>query len=115
VGVFSTLALSWAVFLALAPGFGVQYLVWIAPFLLVHSERWFAIYTAAASVALFIFYTAISKGLPWYIGFNVGPTLNLWRPWLLLPWSVLIAFLAASIPEEIRGGTTKPASPATDE
>jgi hypothetical protein len=97
VGVFSTLAISWAVFLVFAPGFGVQYLVWIAPFLLVHSERWFAIYTAAASIALFIFYTAISKGLPWNQGFYVGPTLDQWRPWLLLPWGALIAFLVASI------------------
>jgi Glycosyltransferase family 87 len=108
VGVFSTLALSWAVFLVFAPGFGVQYLVWIAPFLLVHSERWFAVYTAAASIALFIFYTAISKGLPWYMGFSVGPTLDQWRPWLLLPWGALIAFLAASISEEgRRRGMTK--------
>ena len=99
MGVFSTLTLSWAVFLVFAPGFGVQYLVWIAPFLLVHSERWFAIYTAAASIALFVFYTAISKGLPWDHGIlPLGPTLDYWRPWLLLPWGVLLAFLAASIP-----------------
>jgi len=97
VGLFSTLAISWAVFLVFAPGFGVQYLVWIAPFLLMHSERWFAIYTAAASVALFIFYTAICKSLPWNYGAYISPTLDQWRPWLLLPWGVLSAFLAFSI------------------
>ena len=104
VGIFSTLAFSWAVFLAFAPGFGVQYLVWIVPFLLVHSEGWFAIYTAASSIALFIFYTAISKGLPWNIGFYVSPTLDQWRPWLLLPWGVLLAFLATSISRKAGAG-----------
>jgi hypothetical protein len=109
VGLFSTLAISWAVFLVFAPGFGVQYLVWIGPFLLVHSERWFAIFTAAASVALFIFYTDICKGLPWNYGAYIGPTLDQWRPWLLLPWGALVAFLAASIPQLGRtGGMTKP-------
>jgi len=97
VGVFSTLALSWAIFLVFAPGFGVQYLVWMAPFLLIHSERWFVIYTAASSIALFCFYTAISNGLPWNIGFYVSTTLDQWRPWLLLPWGVLLAFLGASM------------------
>jgi hypothetical protein len=109
VDLFFTLALSWAVFFVFAPGFGVQYLVWLSPFLLMGSERWFAIYTAAASIALFMFYTLISKGLPWYAGFTVGPTMNQWRPWLLLPWGALLAFLAASVRESLArqaGGQT---------
>jgi uncharacterized membrane protein len=94
--VFATVAFAWAIFLVMAPGFGVQYLVWISPVLLMHSERWFAAYTAAASSALFVFYNTVSFGMPWNRGFHLGSTMNQWEPWLLLPWGVLLALLAAS-------------------
>jgi hypothetical protein len=119
VDLFSTLALSWAVFFVFTPGFGVQYLVWLAPFLLLHSERWFAAYTAAASTALGIFYTVCSNGFPWFIGFNIRPTMGVWGPWLLLPWSVLIAFLAVSVSRRNRGlrfwGQTSSGAPPISE
>jgi uncharacterized membrane protein len=91
--IFRTLALMWAVFFVFAPGFGAQYLAWLAPCFLVASERWYAALTAASSVALFAFYTAISKGLPWNTGFAVHSTAAQWVGWLLLPWLVLTAFL----------------------
>lgn len=93
---FSTLALSWTLLFVFAPGFGVQYLVWIGPFLIMHSERWFAVYVLAASVALFAFYTAICNGLPWNAGFHIVSTMPQWRPWLLLPWGTLVTLLIAS-------------------
>jgi hypothetical protein len=91
---FETLALAWAVFFVFAPGFGSQYLVWLAPFFLVASERWYAALTAASSVALFVFYNSISGGkMPWLTGFNVHAIANVWAPWLILPWLVLVLFL----------------------
>ena len=108
--IFMTLALSWAVFFVFAPGFGAQYLIWLAPCFLVASERWYAILTAASSVALFIFYTAISEGIPWDAGVHVELTAHIWAPWMLLPWLALCAFLARSVqlgtaaaPEPMRG------------
>ena len=90
---FETVALAWAVFFVFAPGFGSQYLVWLAPFFLVASEFWYAALTVASSVALFMFYNSISGGMPWRTGFTVHAIANVWAPWLLLPWLVLVAFL----------------------
>ena len=91
--IFETLALAWAVFFVFAPGFGSQYLVWLAPFFLVASEAWYAALTIASSVALFIFYNSISGGMPWRTGFTVHAIANVWAPWLVLPWLVLVGFL----------------------
>jgi hypothetical protein len=95
LSIFQTLALTWAVFFVFAPGFGVQYLAWLAPCFLVASERWYAALTATSSVALFAFYTVISGGLPWRQGFTVHSSAQYWTNWLLLPWLVLAAFLIA--------------------
>jgi hypothetical protein len=92
--IFRTLAVTWAVFFVFAPGFGAQYLAWFAPCFLLASERWYAAITAASSVALFIFYTAISGGLPWSSGFRVHSTADRWVSSFLLPWLALAAFLA---------------------
>jgi len=93
VGVFQTLTLVWAVFFVFAPGFGAQYLAWLAPCILVANERWYAALTAASSVALFAFYTVISGGLPWRQGFTVHAIASRWTGWLVLPWLTLVAFL----------------------
>jgi hypothetical protein len=93
IKIFQTLALVWAVFFVFAPGFGAQYLVWLAPCFLVASESWYAALTLCSSVALFIFYNAISNGMPWMMGFNLLSTASLWTRWLVLPWAVLVCFL----------------------
>ena len=94
--IFTTVALVWAVFLAFAPGFGVQYLAWVSPFFLRHSERWFAIFTGSASLALFVFYDTISGGIPWEKGFRLVTLMGFWGPWMLLPWAVFLAYLVAA-------------------
>jgi len=55
-----------------ASGVGAQYLVWLAPFFLLHSPRWYAAVTAASAVFLFAFYTTISHGLPWNRGISTA-------------------------------------------
>jgi uncharacterized membrane protein len=95
--IFQTLALVWAVFFVFAPGFGAQYLAWLMPCFLVANERWFAWLTAASSVALFVFYNAISHGMPWRQGFTVHSIASQWDWALVLPWLVLTAFLATQL------------------
>ncbi len=97
IGIFTTLALSWTVFFVFAPGFGVQYLIWLAPCVLVDSERWYALLTVTSSVALFVFYNALCRGMPWDTGFFVNESVATWAPWLLLPWTALAAYLARSL------------------
>ena len=91
----TTLALAWLVFFVFAPGFGVQYLVWPAPFFLFLSARWSAALTAAGSIALFAFYTICAHGLPWDKAFLVQQAARQWVPWMLLPWAALAAALVA--------------------
>ena len=59
-------------FLRLIPGIGAQYLVWAAPFILVLSPQFYALFTAGSSLFLFFFYNAICRGLPWYGGVSDG-------------------------------------------
>ena len=95
-GIFAVLTLVWAAFYAFAPGFGVQYLIWISAPLLLASERWFAFYTLVASIALCAVYTLIS-GLPWN-GWEQDHTFQQWKflgqYLLLLPWAVVTAYFS---------------------
>ncbi|MEP6672299.1 MAG: glycosyltransferase 87 family protein, partial [Chthoniobacter sp.] len=92
----ATMGLVWGLFFTFAPGFGVQYLAWVSPFLLFYSTRWFLAFTGSASVALFIFYNTISNGIPWQKGFGLERLFGIWGPPLLLPWVVFVAFMIAS-------------------
>ncbi len=108
---FSTVALVWVVFFALAPGFGVQYLAWVGPFFLLFSVRWSVVMTAAGSVALFVFYHSVSHGFPWNRGFDLKTTFGIWAPALLLPWAIF-AFLLRDVWKELHHPTTGgPAAP----
>ena len=89
----ATMGLVWALFFTFAPGFGVQYLAWVSPFLLYYSTRWFAAFTCAASVALFIFYDTISGHMPWRQGTGLEKYFGIWAPALLLPWLVFVALI----------------------
>ena len=89
--IFGTLALVWLVFFAFAPGIGTQYLVWIAPFLLLESPRGFALVTAASTVFCFVFYTTISGGLPWDHGVSTAELVPRWAPWSNLAWLSCLA------------------------
>ncbi len=95
LSLFTTLSLTWLIFFVFAPGFCVNYLIWLAPFVVVHSERSYAAVTAASSVALFAFYTVVSGSLPWDKAYEGIKTSPLWIPWLLLPWATMAICLAA--------------------
>lgn len=83
--VWRAVALTWAVFFLFAPGIGPQYLVWLAPFVLVASPCGYALVTAASSFSLVVVYGITSQ---WHFEFShfteVGR--NQWIPWTLPAW-----------------------------
>jgi len=91
---FASLAYTWMIFFILSPGIGAQYLVWAAPFLLVWSPPFYALFTAGSSLFLFFFYNTICRGLPWYGGMSNGNFKTDWTPWSIWPWAILIAAAA---------------------
>ena len=85
-----SVAYAWVLFFIFSPGVCAQYLVWLAPFVLLLSPRFFAWLTATSSVFLFFFYNAIAEKFPWYIGISHGGHNAEWTPWSAWPWGVLI-------------------------
>ena len=90
--VVDSIAYSWIIFFVFSPGISVQYMVWLAPFILILSPSLYTWLVVTSSVFLFFFYNTIAGGLPWYIAIsrNELDALNLWVPWSLWPWATLI-------------------------
>ncbi|MDP9291327.1 MAG: hypothetical protein M3O82_03060, partial [Verrucomicrobiota bacterium] len=90
----ATVGIAWLVFFICAPGVGVQYMVWSAPFLLLLTARGYAANTVAATVFLFVFYHSTSQGR-WFLAYPRGPEAPLWSAWGTLAWlSFVGVFLA---------------------
>jgi hypothetical protein len=88
-GLIDSIAYAWIIFFVLSPGVCVQYMVWLAPFILVLSSSLYLWLTVSSSIFLFVIYNAIARGLPWFVALSNGrdPTLAAWS---LLPWIVLV-------------------------
>ena len=86
-----SLGYTWLVFFMFAPGVGPQYLVWLAPFILILSPILYTCVLVSSSVFLFAFYNVTSRGLPWSVAVSTDELRGLWMPWSLLPWLVIIA------------------------
>ncbi len=92
---FHSVTAAFAVFFALAPGAGVQYMVWFAPFLLLMSPRWWMVITAGSTCYLFAFYHSVSKfQFPWNLAFPDGTEVHYWAPWTNLPWIGFVVLVA---------------------
>ena len=80
--------------LFLAPGFGVQYLVWpiaLLPFLFPWRQA--AVVAGAFSLYLFVTYTIWSQGFPWWYADSIAPThLKPWVTYLGFPVWLLIGY-----------------------
>lgn len=64
---YEAVALSFAIFLIFAPGFGIQYLIYICPFLFAINVRWAVAYSCLAGVfAGMVYYSFWSGTFPWY-------------------------------------------------
>jgi len=88
-GLIDSVAYAWIIFFLLSPGVCVQYMVWLAPFILVLSSSLYLWLTVSSSIFLFVVYTAIARGFPWFVAISDGrdPALATWS---LLPWFVLV-------------------------
>ena len=86
--VVTAVAWSLILFLALAPSFSVQYLVWAVAASYLVNIRWATLYSMSAGVVLFQVYNRWSGGLPWYWGHATVFT-NSEKVLLLLPWAAL--------------------------
>lgn len=87
----NSLAYAWLIFFVLSPGVCAQYMVWLAPFILLLSPTFYAWLTATSSLFLFFFYNTIAHGLPWYLAISTNELNLVWTPWTIWPWAVLIA------------------------
>jgi hypothetical protein len=90
-GFFASLAFAWLIFFAFSPGIGAQYLVWVAPFILLLSPQFYFWATAGGTLFLFFFYNTISGGFPWYYAISNGRRDAEWLPWSIWPWTILCA------------------------
>src|SRR5882762_4365036 len=88
-----SLAYAWIVFFVFAPGVCAQYMVWLAPFVLVLSPVFYGWLAASSSLFLFFFYNVAAGEFPWYGALSTSNLYTVWTPWSLWPWAVLIAGL----------------------
>ncbi len=85
----ATVGIAWLVFFICAPGVGVQYMVWPAPFLLLLTARGFAVFTAAATAFLFAFYqtASVDARMPWFFANpSRAEMIPLWSAWAMPAW-----------------------------
>jgi hypothetical protein len=86
-----SLAYTWLVFFVFAPGVCPQYLIWLAPFILILSPTLYTCLLVSSSVFLFAFYNITSGGLPWKVALAMDESKQHWTAWSLLPWVVIVA------------------------
>jgi hypothetical protein len=79
------------VFFVFAPGVCPQYLIWLAPFILILSPAFYTCVLVSSSVFLFAFYNITSGGLPWSVALAMDDSKQHWTAWSLVPWLVITA------------------------
>jgi hypothetical protein len=84
-----SLAYAWIAFFVFAPGVCAQYMVWLAPFVLVLSPVFYGWLAASSSLFLFFFYNVNAGEFPWYSIISDGRHGD-WAPWSLWPWATLL-------------------------
>lgn len=92
---FSQVGLVFLLFLSVSSGFGVQYLAWLAPWVV--EQGWFAaalLYTTSG-MFLFLVYNLWAQGFPWYLAdsFNIGTFVGYYDYSQLLCWVSLLMVL----------------------
>lgn len=90
---FDSLAYAWIIFFVFAPSVSAQYLIWLAPFVLVLSPVFYGWLAASSSLFLFFFYNVTAGGFPWYFAMSTDKLNSVWTPWSLWPWAVLVTGL----------------------
>lgn len=85
-----SLACTWLVFFVFAPGVCPQYLIWLAPFIVVLSPALYTCVLISSSVFLFVFYNITSGGLPWSVALAMDDSMQHWTAWALFPWLTIV-------------------------
>jgi hypothetical protein len=67
------------------PGFGVQYLAWLVPWAADLGDKRSMCYYVSSGIFLFVFYTQLSGGLPWFLANGYDPGKLLWAGTLFFP------------------------------
>ena len=81
-----TLAVAWSLFFFLTPGAGVQYVVWLAPFVLLTHPRWYLGMTICCSLYCYFFYRIVCHSWLLYADHSSWNDYWYWGPWMLLAW-----------------------------
>ena len=86
-----------SLFLVLTPGFGIQYLVWVLPWIVTLGTELLWVHSIAASVFMLHVYTKWSGGFPWYLADSTyGVSWSGFLVWHeLLCWLVALVVLKA--------------------
>src|ERR1044071_5355786 len=92
---FASIGYAWLIFFVLSPGVAAQYLVWLAPFILLLSPTFYGFLVAGSSIFLFAFYTINSGGFTWYFAYASNKLSGLCALWALIPWLTLVGGLFA--------------------
>jgi Gpi18-like mannosyltransferase len=87
------LACIWILFFVFSPGVCVQYMIWLAPFVLLFSAPFYGWLTVTSSLFIFFFYNVTAHGLPWYVAISTNQLNTIWTPWTIMPWGTLLAGL----------------------
>jgi len=90
--VIDSVAYAWIIFFVFSPGVCAQYMVWLAPFVLVLSPAFYGWLVASSSLFLFFFYNGLAGEWPWYsANANSSPAVSThWTLWSFCPWATLL-------------------------
>jgi uncharacterized membrane protein len=92
---FASIGYAWLIFFVLSPGVAAQYLIWLAPFVLLLSPCFYSALVAASAIFLFALYTISSGGFPWYSAHASNKLNVISAHWALVPWLTLVGGLVA--------------------
>ncbi len=92
---FSQVGLVFFLFLSLSSGFGVQYLAWLAPWVVDLGWAPAALLYATSGVFLFLVYNLWAEGFPWYLAdsYNIGTFVGFFDHVQLICWCSLLVVL----------------------
>jgi hypothetical protein len=70
------------------PAFGVQYLAWLVPWAAARGDVRSICYYASSCAFLFLYYTQLSKGFPWFLANSFDPGPISWAGTFIFPLAV---------------------------
>lgn len=92
---FSQVGLVFLLFLSVSSGFGVQYLAWLAPWVVEQGWAAAALFYTTSGVFLFLVYNLWAQGFPWYLAdsYNLGTFVGYFDHVQLICWCSLLVVL----------------------